>query len=281
MRLSFSNIAWAQDEEAETADLLAQAGVRLVDIAPGKYFADPAAATAADAQRVRLWWADRGFAIAGMQALLFGVSGLNLFTDDGAMLARLSRLCRLGADLGVGVLTFGSPKQRDRTGLDDVSTERIAVDFFRRLGDAAERAGVLLCLEPNPAMYGCNFMVRTDEAAAIVRAVDHPAIRLQLDIGAIAANGEDATRAIEDHCALIGHVHASEPGLIVLGDGGAPHVEAGTALRVLRPQSIVTVEMAATPTEPHPRAVARALEVAKAAYGEPSATLYQDMCRGG
>jgi D-psicose/D-tagatose/L-ribulose 3-epimerase len=268
MRLSFSNIAWTQDEEEEIASLLADAGVRLVDIAPGKYFADPAAASAADAERVRLWWADRGFAIAGMQALLFGVSGLNLFTDDGAMLARLSQLCRLGAELGAGALTFGSPRQRDRTGVDDATAERIAVDFFRRLGDAAAGAGVLVCLEPNPAIYGCNFMVRTDEAAAIVRAVDHPAIRLQLDVGAIAANGEDATRTIEDHCALIGHVHASEPGLVVLGDGGAPHVEAGAALRALRAQSIVTVEMAAPPNEPHARAVARALEVAKAAYGD-------------
>ena len=133
------------------------------------------------------------------------------------------------------------------------------MDFFRRLGDAAERAGVLVCLEPNPAMYGCNFMVRTDEAAAIVRAVDHPAIRLQLDVGAIAANGEDATRTIEEHCALIGHVHASEPGLVVLGDGGAPHVEVGAALRTLRPQSIVTVEMAATSQRAaRPRGRARA-----------------------
>ena len=48
---------------------------------------------------------------------------------------------------------------------------------------------------------------------------------------AIAANGEDATRTIEEHCALIGHVHASEPGLVVLGDGGAPHAAAGAALR--------------------------------------------------
>lgn len=281
MHLSFSNIAWTQDEEAQIADLLAGAGVRLVDIAPGKYFTDPAAATAADVERVRLWWAERGFAIAGMQALLFGVGGLNLFGDDGAMLARLSLLCRLGRDLGAGVLTFGSPRQRDRSGLDDLAAERIAVDFFRRLGEAAERAGVLVCLEPNPVMYGCNFMMRTDEAAAIVRAVDHSAIRLQLDVGAIAANGEDATRTIQDHCALIGHVHASEPGLVVLGDGGAPHVEAGAALRTLRAHSVVTIEMAATRLEPRPRAVMRALEVATAAYGEPSANPHRGTTSGG
>lgn len=270
MRLSFSNIAWTPDEEAEVAALLAEAGLRHVDIAPAKYFTDPALATAADVERVRRWWADRGFAIAGMQALLFGVHGLNLFTDDGTMLTRLSRLCRLGADLGAGTLTFGSPKQRDRTGVDDTSAQRIAVDFFRRLGDEAGRAGVLMCLEPNPEIYGCNFMVRTDEAAAIVRDVNHPAIRLQLDVGAIAANHEDATRTVEAHADLVGHVHASDPGLVVLGDGNAPHAEVAAALRVWRPGSIVTVEMAAS-SEPHLQAVARALDVATAVYGDTSA----------
>lgn len=268
MRLSVSNIAWDVAEEAEIADLLAAAGLRHVDVAPGKYFPDPAAAGASDAQRVRAWWADRGFAIVGMQALLFGVGGLNLFTDDGAMLDRLQRICRLGGDLGVRALTFGSPRQRDRTGLDDAEAERIAVDFFRRVGDAAEAAGVLFCLEPNPAMYGCNFMVRTDEAAAVVRKVDHPAVRLQLDVGAIAANGEAAADTIRAHAPLIGHIHASEPGLVTVGDAGAPHAEAGRALREVAAGSVVTLEMAASAHEPHGAAVARALEFARSAYGD-------------
>lgn len=266
MLISVSNIAWDVEEEAEIAGLLAAEGVRHVDLAPSKYFADPALATAADAQRVRQWWADRGFEVAGMQALLFGFPNLNLFNDDGAMADRLAKVCRLGGELGAKALTFGSPKQRDRTGLSDEDTQRIAVAFFRRVGDAAAEAGVLFCLEPNPAMYGCNFMVGTLEAADVVRACDHPAVKLQLDVGAIGANGEDAASTIAAVSDIIGHIHASEPGLVVLGDAGAPHAAAGAALRAIMPKAVVTIEMGTPKDEPHLPAVARALGVAKHAY---------------
>ncbi|MGC8000720.1 sugar phosphate isomerase/epimerase, partial [Salmonella enterica] len=72
-----------------------------------------------------------------MQSLLFGTTGLNLFSDeDGVMLTRLAGVCRTGRLLGARALTFGSPKNRDRSGLDDEAVRRVATDFFRRLGDA-------------------------------------------------------------------------------------------------------------------------------------------------
>jgi sugar phosphate isomerase/epimerase len=181
------------------------------------------------------------------------------------MFARLQAICRIAGRLGASTLTFGSPRQRDRTGLDESDAEAIATDFFRRLGDTARDADVVLCLEPNPAIYGCNFMIGTDETAAIVAAVDHPAIRLQLDTGATMLNGESAADLIGRHASLIGHVHASEPRLAILGDGGAPHEEAAVALRALRPDLVVTVEMAAA--ENAPAAVARAADLALQYYG--------------
>lgn len=266
MRLSVSNIAWDIADEPAAAELLAAAGVACVDVAPGKYFADPAAASDAEVQAVRRWWADRGFQIVGLQGLLFGTTGLNLFSDDGTMLARLAAQCRVGQGLGARALVFGSPKQRDRGALADTEVRRTAVDFFRRLGDAAARHDVVVCVEANPAMYGCNFMVRTAEAAAMVRAVDHPAIRLQLDVGTMAAEDEDVEATVAAHAPLFAHAHASEPGLVTLGEGGAPHVRAAEVIRRLRPDLAVTVEMATQPDGL--AAVARAVAAAQAAYGE-------------
>ncbi|WP_309093053.1 TIM barrel protein [Phenylobacterium sp.] len=268
MRLSVSNIAWDIADEPAAADLLTAAGIRCVDVAPGKYFADPAAVSDGEGERVRRWWADRGFEIVGMQGLLFGTAGLNLFSDDGTMLRRLAQQCRIGRLLGARALVFGSPKQRDRGDLDDATASRVAVDFFRRLGDAAAAEGVVVCLEANPAMYGCNFMVRTEEAAAVVQKVDHPAVRLQLDVGAMAANGEDYSAVIETYASLFAHAHASEPGLAPPGDGEVPHDVAAVAMRRLRPDLTVTVEMVASP-EGLP-AVQRAAAAVKAAYGDPA-----------
>ena len=266
MRISFSNIAWELDEEDAIAGFLASQGLDRVDLAHGKYIPDPAAATDAEIAAVRRLWADRGFQIEGMQALLFGASGLNLFTDpDGVMFDRLAAVCRVGGGLGARALTFGSPRQRDRTGLSDDQAEAIACDFFGRLGGAAAAHGVIVCLEPNPVAYGCNFMTTTDDAAAVVAKIDHPAIRLQLDVGAMAMNGEPAAETITRHAGLIGHVHASEPQLAVLGDGGSPHAEAAAALRATRPELAVTIEMGPAQA-PRIRGVERALRVAKGAY---------------
>ena len=113
-------------------------------------------------------------------------------------------------------------------------------------------------------------MVSTDEAAAVVGGTDHPAIRLQLDVGALAVNGEEAEDVVGRHASLIGHVHASEPQLVVLGGGGAPHGPAATALRKHRPELVVTVETAAAANEPHRDAVARSLRVAKRFYESPT-----------
>lgn len=268
MQISISNIAWElQEEEAIARDIVA-AGVTNVDIAPGKYIPDPEGATPDEIEVVRSMWAARGFHIIGMQALLFGTTNLNLFTDDGTMLRRLSALCRIGGGLGARALTFGSPRQRDRSGLSDADAMRIAVDFFRRLGDVASREGVVVCLEPNPVVYGCNFMVTTAEAASIVDAVDHPGIRLQIDVGAMALNDEPVAKTIARYAALAGHVHASEPMLATLGDGSSRHEEAAIALSKARPDLVVTVEMAASKTEPHGSAVRRAVALAQRIYGD-------------
>lgn len=275
MKVAISNIAWEPRDDEAVAEVLRRYGVDAIDIAPGKYFPDPPNATASDIERVRRDWEARGVRIHGMQALLFGTTGLNLFGEASvraAMLDRLDAVCRIGAGLGAGPLVFGSPKNRDRKGLDDAQAERVAVDFFRALGDRAARHGVSVCLEPNPERYGSNFMTTTAAAATIVERVDHPAIRLQLDAGALTINAEPVDSTIRTVAALIGHVHASEPDLVTLGDGGADHGAVASALRASLPGATVTIEMVASAREPHVQAVERAVALAVTHYaprGEP------------
>ena len=258
MRIAVSSLAWdVADDEAIAAVLNAQ-GVDAVDLVPGKCFS-------AGAEHVRAWWAARGIAITGLQALLFGTTGLNLFGDrdvQAAMLAHLEGVCRTGAALGAARLVFGSPKNRDRTGLSDEQALGAATSFFRRLGDVAGRHGVVVCLEPNPPRYGANFMTDSAQTAQVVAEVAHPAIRMQLDTGALAINGEDPEQVVREYGDLIGHVHASEPDLVVLGDGPADHGRAAAALRARLPDAVVAIEMLPAKNESSQAAVTRALAVA-------------------
>lgn len=273
MRLSISNIAWDVAEDEAVAALLGRFGVDAIDVAPAKYFPQPATASDAGIARVRRWWADRGIEVVGMQSLLFGTQGLNLFgapVVQDAMIEHLSAVCRIGAGLGAPRLVFGSPRNRDRSALSDAAALETAVAFFRRLGDVAGSHGVQVCLEANPAVFGTNFMLTTDQAAEVVRSVGHPFIRLQFDTGTVATDADDPEAALQAHAALVGHVHASEPGLVPLGDAGeagARHDAMATALRRYLPGHIVSVEMVATGGESHVTSIERALRVALRHYG--------------
>lgn len=265
MRLAISNIAWDVLEDEEISQLLCGYDIDAIDVAPGKYFPDPAYARDEDVTCVKAWWAERGIEITGMQSLLFGTLGLNIFGTaevQDAMLKHLASVCRIGAGLGASRLVFGSPKNRDRSGLSDQEAMDVAVPFIRRLGDIAESYGILICLEPNPPCYGANFMTTSAEAARFVGQVDHPAIKMQLDTGTLTINGEDAFCGLDSYAHLIGHVHASEPDLVPLGDGATDHRKVYEALSHYLPDQLVSVEMLATRNEPHSVSIMRALDTA-------------------
>lgn len=269
MRLAISNIAWDVAEDEDVAALLRRFQVDAIDIAPGKYFPQPSMATESDAARVKDWWARRGIEITGMQALLFGTTGLNVFgaeESQAELLQHLAAVCRIAAWLNAPRLVFGSPKNRDRSGLSDADTDRMATSFFRRLGDIAQAQGVMICLEPNPACYGANFMTTCAETARMVRRIAHPAIRMQFDTGALTINGEDPEAVLRESAELIGHVHASEPNLLPLGDGGTNHASMAAALTRHLPQHLVAIEMVATQGESHPASIERALQTAVRHY---------------
>jgi len=269
MRLAISNIAWDPLEDEMIARLLQRYNIDAIDVAPGKYFPATYKPADRDIARVRNWWAEHGIEVTGMQALLFGTTDLNMFGSSRtqvAMLEHLAEVCRIGAGLGATRLVFGSPKNRDRSGLSDQEVMDVSVAFFRRLGGIAESCGVLICLEPNPACYGANFMTSSSETAHVVEQIAHPAIKMQLDTGALTVNSEDADFLLEAYGHMIGHIHASEPNLLPLGDGGTDHAMMAEALSKHLPNHLVTIEMLASRDEPHEVSIERSLNYAMRHY---------------
>ena len=269
MRISVSNIAWDPAEDQQIARVLRGHGVSAIDVAPAKYFPDPFRAGDADIRRVREWWSARDISIYGMQALLHGTQGLNLFGAPEVrrrMHEHLAEVCRIGEALGATRLAFGSPRNRDRGQLSDDEVHAISTEFFQRLGDTAARHGLVICLEPNPPHYGGNFMTDSAGTVAVVRAVGHDHVRMLLDTGAMTLNGEAASAVIPALAALVGHIHLSEPDLVPLGDGATDHDEFSAWLPRLLPGHTVTVEMLATVGEAHERPIDRALQLACRRY---------------
>ena len=244
MRISISNIAWEKDEEPEIAELLGRLGVTAVDVAPSKYFQNMSSASDSDIRKVRRFWEERGISIYGMQSLLYGTKGLNVFGDRESqerLLQHLGHVCRIAEGLGARRLVFGSPKNRDRSGLTDGEAEDIALRFFGRLGDIAQSHGVVITLEPNPVCYGTNWITTTKEAHDFVKALGNPGIAMQLDTGTVITNSED-TAEFSEVKDTVGHVHLSEPGLLPLSLAPAEHNMVFRAAADIAPGT-VTIEM--------------------------------------
>lgn len=246
MRISISNIAWDPSQDNDVCVLLQKHHIDAIDIAPGKYFPDPKNASDKNIASVRQFWESKGISLAGMQSLLFGTQGLNIFSDKAVqqkMLEHLRAVIHVAAVLGIKPLVFGSPKNRDRQNLSDEESRLIAYDFFMQLGDIALNEGVIICLEPNPECYGANFMTSSAETINMVRMIGHPAIKMQLDTGAIAINHESVIQVIKGNEDIIGHIHLSEPNLIPLGRDNVEHAKVAAELNRLLPCRVATIEM--------------------------------------
>lgn len=251
MKLAVSNIAWNADQDDTIGALLVKHGIAAVEIAPTKYFAAPCHPTDSEIERCRQAWLHRGLSIVACQSLLFQMPQLNLLggtTSNAPQVQHdtinyLGEIMRLGAQLGATRFVFGSPKNRDRAGLDDATTHARAVAAFTELAQRAAALDVVFCIEPNPTQYQCNFLTTAAEALTMVEEVDHPGLGLHLDTGIMLLNGEDPAAAIESGFAWLRHFHLSEPNLMPVGQGGVDHASIYAVLKRLNYQGYVSVEM--------------------------------------
>lgn len=269
MKISISNLAWDVTDDKIILSLLKEFRIDAIDVAPGKYFPEPSKARADDILAVRQWWNDQGIEILGMQSLLFGTQGLNVFGSksiQNKMLSHLAEICRIGAALGARRLVFGSPKNRDRSGLSQYNAINIAKSFFRKLGDVASAEGVIICLEPNPEIYGSNFLTNSYDTFDMVQLIAHPAIKMQLDTGAVILNKEDFLSVVQKTKDVIGHVHISEANLAIVGDTFNNHELLASTLKTFLPDYPVTIEQLAAKDESHSAAIRRTLNYVTMMY---------------
>lgn len=279
-RLAVSNIAWPAEDREAAYDMLRAYGIGGLEIAPGLFFdgADDAFAPSPDDWDEAVGAVDRaGLRLVSMQSLLYGVSGAALFGTEAERERLEQGLCRaidLASRLNIPNLVFGSPKQRIiPPGMSAEQAETIAIDLFRRIGDAAAAAETRMAVEPNPAAYGTNFLTHMADVIAFVRKVDHPAIAMIFDLGALRMNGDydDIERLAEAAVPFTSHVHFSEAHL---GPAPADEADAARAFAALSKagyQGCHSIEMRATDEAPISvleEAVARFTQAAQGVLAE-------------
>ncbi len=158
--------------------------------------------------------AEYGLEITGLHWLLLSPEGLYLnHPDDGIRYCTRLYLCDLikfCGDIGGRVMVAGSPKQRDvlPDQTYEATWERTRQAYLECL-PTAEENGVTICLEPLDRAQ-TNFINTPDEAARMVREIDHPHFRLIIDVRATLCQGLDVAAAIHEHRDITAYIHFND-----------------------------------------------------------------------
>lgn len=269
MNIAISNIAWAPEKTADVRAIMHRLGIKGVEVAPTMVWKEPLRVSTTELGRYRRDWAEEGIEIVALQALLYGRPELTIFetrSQREKCFEHLRGMVELAACLGAGALVFGSPKNRRVGTLDTAQARTIAVDFFRRIGEVAERHDTRFCIEPNPAEYDCDFVRTAAEGCALVRDVAVPGFQLHLDAAALTLNGEDYEMAVGRCAADTAHFHVSEPFLGVVGTGATDHEQLAKALRRAGCKHWISIEQRSVGAEDL-AAVEQALTYVSRVYG--------------
>jgi len=184
---------------------------------------------------------DAGIRITGLHWLLLVPEGLSITSEHYGERLRaievMRALVELCADLGGDVLVHGSPGQRQiAPGQSPEAALDHATECFAAVAEDAAKAGVTYCIEPL-ARSETPLINTVEEAAAIVRAIDNPALRTMIDT---CAAGQAEAQPIPDLIdrwlpgGQIAHIHLNDPNRRAPGQGD---LRFGPILAALRRQS--------------------------------------------
>jgi sugar phosphate isomerase/epimerase len=161
---------------------------------------------------------DAGLETIGLHWLLARTEGYYLTSPDRSVRDStadyLRALAEATRDLGGSLMVLGSPKQRDL--LPGVAFDQAvdyAIDVFEGILPVLDAFGVDLCLEPL-APSETNFLNTCDQAMDLIRRVDHPRLRLHMDVKAQSSEpGTTVPDLIRRHAPGSGHFHAQDVNL--------------------------------------------------------------------
>lgn len=214
-KLCVSNISNNSLHNAQYYSILKHYGIKYIEVAPTKFFT---------------WneWFDNvehcsneviqnmksfDLKLYSFQSVTYTISN-NIFDNDNTeVLLHLQKVIDLACYSGVKNIVFGCPKNRKRinggasNGEDADNTFTI---FFKKLGEYIGVRDLTISIENNSKKYDCNYLNTIDQVGKIVRKINHPKIKMMVDIGNCVMENDNLDDAL-NYKDVIHHIHISTP----------------------------------------------------------------------
>ena len=238
---------------------LAECGYGAVEIAPFTINNDVTKITPRQRTQLRRQADEAGIEIVALHWLLAKTEGLHLTSPDKQTRRKtaeyLGELAGFCSDLGGKILVFGSPKQRNLA--EGVGRDRgmhYATEVLQAAVPVLEKSGVVLALEPL-SPKATNFLRTAAEAVELAETVDSPHCKLLLDCNAMSSEPTPIPELIRKHGSRLVHFHANDPNSRGPGMGDLDFVPIFRALRDVKFDGWVSVEV--FDYSPDPQRIAR------------------------
>lgn len=235
---------WPFDKAFAYASELGYTGI---EIAPFTIDKDVRNISATQRNDVKELAAKHQLEVIGLHWLLAFTEGFYLTTPDVAVQTEtteyLKALAKLCGDLGGKVMVLGSPQQRNL--LPDVSLNQATEIAAKVIGDAATVFAdndVTLAIEPLGPEEG-DFLLTAELGIELAKMIDHPNVRLHLDVKAMSAESKPIPDIIRDSRDYVVHFHANDPNKRGPGMGKVDFAPIFQALREIDYQKWVSVEV--------------------------------------
>jgi sugar phosphate isomerase/epimerase len=259
MKYAICNETFAGWEHGRVCRFIAEIGYTGLEIAPFTLAARITDVPLPRRQEMGRQAEEFGIQIIGLHWLLAKTEGFHLTalaeevrarTAD--YLADLARACR---DLGGSLMVFGSPAQRNTPpGMSRPHAFDLAADTIRRALPRIADAGVTLCLEPL-APTETNFLNSCAEGLQLVEMLDHPSVRLHLDVKAMSSENAAVPDLIRRFGRYAHHFHANDSNRRGPGFGDSDFMPIFQALNDVHYDGWVSVEV--FDYTPDPETIAR------------------------
>jgi D-psicose/D-tagatose/L-ribulose 3-epimerase len=199
----------------DVADSVRSIGYDGIEIAPFTLAEKPSDISAAERREYRDTIETAGLGFVGLHWLMVSPKGLHVTTPDRELRDRSWRhiddLIDLCADLGDNcILVFGSPLQRGTTGgISRGDAMKNYIDGLAGVAPHAASRGVTILVEALPKNQ-CDVINSLEEAVAIVKQIDSPAVRTMFDTHNAADEVEPHAVLVDRYFDLIRHIHINE-----------------------------------------------------------------------
>jgi sugar phosphate isomerase/epimerase len=260
MKFALCNEMFEGRPMAQVCSIASRLGYHGIEIAPFTLGDSAENISATLRKETRRVISDSGLETVGLHWLFAGPKGLHITTMDNKIWGRtrdyLSCLLDLCFDLGGKVLVLGSPKQRSlQSGQTFQQAQIRACDLLASVLDKARSLDLTICIEPLSPVE-TDFINTVAQGMEIVRQINHPNLKIHLDVKAMCSEPApvpDIIRSVKAED--IGHFHVNDANLYGPGMGNVDYAPIAKAICDIGWDKWLSVEV--FKYDPDPETIAR------------------------